>query len=240
MTSADLIRNARRRAGLTQEQLARRSGHTRPSIARWEAGNREPTLATVQVLVEACDLALDLSLMKADSSLREQAREQLSLAPHDRLAELLGRSEARAAWQALLTVADLTAPLVLVGPVASVLRGTPQRPATSDVELVPADLTALARELQDHRFAPTDDARRFRDSDRRWAWQRGTATRVVIATGLPGGGDFGVLRRDATRLPLTPDRQLLVAHARDLLRLSEASADPAVRARMPGLRALLD
>jgi transcriptional regulator with XRE-family HTH domain len=42
--SADLLREARLRAGLTQRELARRAGTSQPAIARWESGEVIPGL----------------------------------------------------------------------------------------------------------------------------------------------------------------------------------------------------
>ncbi len=47
------LRAARRRAGLSQAELARRAGLNAFSIAKLEQGTREPTWATVQALVKA-------------------------------------------------------------------------------------------------------------------------------------------------------------------------------------------
>src|SRR3954451_19412402 len=41
---ADLIREARTRAGLTQDELAERSGRPRSLIARWEQGSVSPSI----------------------------------------------------------------------------------------------------------------------------------------------------------------------------------------------------
>ena len=58
MQSADLIREARLRAGLTQHELAERSGRDRSVIARWEQGTVAPSIETlverrVQQLLQA-------------------------------------------------------------------------------------------------------------------------------------------------------------------------------------------
>lgn len=57
-----LLREARRRAGLTQVELAARAGVAQSVISAYERGRREPGLATLLRLVEAsgCQLALEL------------------------------------------------------------------------------------------------------------------------------------------------------------------------------------
>ena len=50
------------RAGLTQAQLGKSAGVTQSVISAYEAGNREPALATLQRLVTASGFHLDLAL----------------------------------------------------------------------------------------------------------------------------------------------------------------------------------
>lgn len=85
MRAADLIREARRRAGLTQQQLADRAGTTQSAVARWERGRSEPDFSTVVRLVRLCDLDLEVSLMESDDSDLAQAARLAGLSPGERL-----------------------------------------------------------------------------------------------------------------------------------------------------------
>ena len=78
----DLIREARRRAGLTQTELALRAGTAQPAIARWESGRTAVSLDEVRRLVRLCGFELELSLVPRDDS---------DLAQASRLAELSGQ-----------------------------------------------------------------------------------------------------------------------------------------------------
>ncbi len=51
--SADLLRSARRRARLSQNDLARRAGMAQSVISAYESGRREPSLPTLIRLIEA-------------------------------------------------------------------------------------------------------------------------------------------------------------------------------------------
>ena len=84
MTSygGDLIREARRRAGLTQDELASRAGTSQPGIARWESGRTAVSLDDVLRLVRLCGFDLELMLVPRDES---------DLAQAARLAELTGQ-----------------------------------------------------------------------------------------------------------------------------------------------------
>lgn len=89
MTGAHLIREARRRAGISQQELANRTGLQQPAIARWESGRVEPSLATVERLVGACGLELQLALADAGTTERLSALQNLALSPEERLDQLV-------------------------------------------------------------------------------------------------------------------------------------------------------
>lgn len=59
MSAATLVRNSRKSAGLTQEQLARRAGTSQPAIARYEQGTTEPRADTLLRLLAACGETLE-------------------------------------------------------------------------------------------------------------------------------------------------------------------------------------
>lgn len=53
------LRDARRRAGLSQHALAARAGVPQRTIANWEQGKREPGLFGARALARALGLALE-------------------------------------------------------------------------------------------------------------------------------------------------------------------------------------
>jgi predicted nucleotidyltransferase/DNA-binding XRE family transcriptional regulator len=63
-TSADLLRDARRRAGLTQAELAEEAGTTQSVISAYESGHRQPALATLAALVDATGFELDVRVRR--------------------------------------------------------------------------------------------------------------------------------------------------------------------------------
>lgn len=73
------MREARRRAGITQAELARRAGTTQSAIARLERSRTEPTLEHVRALVRACGFELQPRLVPADDSDWSVARANLEL-----------------------------------------------------------------------------------------------------------------------------------------------------------------
>jgi transcriptional regulator with XRE-family HTH domain len=61
MDSAELLEQARRRAGLTRAELARRAATSRPTLAAYASGAKIPTLATALRIIRAAGFDLDLS-----------------------------------------------------------------------------------------------------------------------------------------------------------------------------------
>jgi transcriptional regulator with XRE-family HTH domain len=240
LTSADLVRIARQRAGLTQQELADRSGHPRETIARWETGVREPSLATLRALVEAANLELVLNLAEHDESLQEAVEDQLELSPVRRLKRLLPDEERTDAVRALRWLGRARTPAIVIGPVAAVLQGAPQSPHSGRVEFVSADPFAMEQEMRSKGLVALDSDERWADVDARALWRLPKGGVLALASKVPGTGDFADLRRSARRIEIGKGLDVAVAHPRDLLRMADASPRETERARAPGLRAVLD
>ena len=96
MRAADLIREARLRAGLTQYQLAERSGRERSVIARWEQGAVSPSFDNVLEVIEACGFDLPLLLVRRESFEEKRLEKNRLLTPERRAQRLLARLEKQA------------------------------------------------------------------------------------------------------------------------------------------------
>ena len=59
--AAELIRTVRRRAGLTQAELATRSGVARPALSAYENGRRQPSVATLARIAAVCGAKVELT-----------------------------------------------------------------------------------------------------------------------------------------------------------------------------------
>ena len=55
-----MLRMARRRAGLSQRELARRADVPQPTVSRIERGHISPSLATLTPLIDACGMELEV------------------------------------------------------------------------------------------------------------------------------------------------------------------------------------
>lgn len=65
--SRHLIRIARRRAGLTQDALARRSATSQAAISAYESGRRSPSVATLARILGAAGFELRMRLADPDT-----------------------------------------------------------------------------------------------------------------------------------------------------------------------------
>lgn len=91
MTGAQIIREARLKAGLTQTELAKRLRRDRAQIARWETGGQEPSFENLRAVVEACGFVLRVEIAERedDEALDAQLAESLQQAPQQRVQALL-------------------------------------------------------------------------------------------------------------------------------------------------------
>lgn len=88
---AVLLREARRRAGVSQRELARRAGTAHSVVARIEAGTTSPTWNSLARLLKAAGFALDAALIPAPvvaSHVLDDVERILKLSPEERLREL--------------------------------------------------------------------------------------------------------------------------------------------------------
>jgi transcriptional regulator with XRE-family HTH domain len=95
VTAAEIIREARLKAGLTQAELAERIGRERAQIARWEIGGQEPSFENLRSVVEACGFALRLEVAEREETPKLDAELNTSglQAPQQRVQALLEHLE---------------------------------------------------------------------------------------------------------------------------------------------------
>jgi transcriptional regulator with XRE-family HTH domain len=80
-----ILQEARRRAGLTQRELAERAGTSQSAIARIERGRQLPSLDTLQRLLRACDLDLELRIVPHDTHDDVLLEATLAMTPEERI-----------------------------------------------------------------------------------------------------------------------------------------------------------
>jgi transcriptional regulator with XRE-family HTH domain len=88
--AADLLADARVRAGLSQRQLARKARTAQSVVARIELGETSPSWATLARLLKAAgfQLAVALKSIHFDKALLDDVPRILRLTPEERLREV--------------------------------------------------------------------------------------------------------------------------------------------------------
>ena len=85
MVSWAIVQEARRRAGLTQRELAARAHTSQSAIARIERGRQVPSIETLQRILRACDLELRLRIVPRDRHDDDLIDATLDLSPEERI-----------------------------------------------------------------------------------------------------------------------------------------------------------
>jgi transcriptional regulator with XRE-family HTH domain len=91
LNASKLLKEARKRADITQRELAKRSGKAQSAIARIESGKSSPTLATLNHLLEAAGFEADVILTikpVEDSHILDDVSRILQMSPEERLMEV--------------------------------------------------------------------------------------------------------------------------------------------------------
>jgi len=83
--AARMLRHARRRAGLTQRELAAKTGYPQETIARIESGRVDPRVTTLDRLLEGCGFGLEHMPRLGIGIDRTVMRRLLDMTPGERL-----------------------------------------------------------------------------------------------------------------------------------------------------------
>ena len=87
MALTDLTREARKRAGLTQVELARRAGVPQSTVGRIETGARVPSTMMAERLIRAAGFELRVGLGEPDPDTDSLFERTLRRTPRQRLAD---------------------------------------------------------------------------------------------------------------------------------------------------------
>jgi len=265
---ADLVRQARLRANLSQRELAKRAGTTQSVVARIERGQTSPTWETLERLLAAAGETLSPQTQPADGSMLYEVPGLLRMTPEQRLRVVEGFSDFRYRARRVSDggrVPGATIPLniellfttlgrhrvqfVLIGALGATLHGFPR--VTWDADITPERgaenlerLAAALRELDARIFTDREpDGAPFDCSPLRLAradtWNLITrAGRLDLAFVPSGTSGFDDLASHAVRFELY-GHSLLVAGLEDIIRSKEAAGRPKDRQDVEVMREML-
>lgn len=230
MWSATLIREARLRAGLTQQELADRSGRKRSVIARWEQGAIEPSLETFLEIIAICGFELPTELVARDDSANDRLQKNALLSPERRVQRALKASAPDPPFDPYAILASLErqqTAYVVIGSFARIVQGAEE---TADgVDIAPSlrsdNRHRLARALTDLGAARPDSQPALDETDihevlTEFGSSKGKLKVVPEPAGTRGGYDD--LRRAATREPIGKGLRVPTASTPDLARMLAA------------------
>jgi transcriptional regulator with XRE-family HTH domain len=87
MSISSIVRETRRRSGLTQVQLAERAGLPKSTVGRIESGARTPSTERVERLVRAAGLSVSICLSERDPGTDSMFERTLRRSPPECLSD---------------------------------------------------------------------------------------------------------------------------------------------------------
>lgn len=87
MSISNIVKEARRRAGFTQAELAERAGVPKSTVGRIESGARVPSTEMVERLVRAAGLDISVTLTEPDAGTDSMFERTLRRTPAERLSD---------------------------------------------------------------------------------------------------------------------------------------------------------
>jgi transcriptional regulator with XRE-family HTH domain len=216
---------ARRRAGLTQRELADWLGLRQATIARWERGDRQVGIEDVEAVAAACGLHLDAHLVVEDRSWWSQIALLLELDPIDRVRRLTPAGSPDLVF-GLNEFAASDQPVVVIGEVAGALQGSPLILSGDTIEVC----ARVDEPVLVDGAAP---------GPARHEYELPSGARVSAVEAPPGTRGFHDLWRGSEAIE-TRDGELRVASVLDLLRIADASPERSARLEALAYQAVLD
>jgi transcriptional regulator with XRE-family HTH domain len=211
------LRWARRRAGMTQDQLAQAVGMPQPSVARIERGTVSPRTGTLVELLAATGHRLTVEPIGPAVETAAIER-RLRMAVPQRTHQALGR--ATGPFRTIKRLRRFGVPFVLIGELAEAAHGSPTKAGLA-VEICHAS-TDVARERLALALAEADPA-----------------VEVRLVTETSAGDGYDVLARNAVGMHVDAGILVQVASQDDLLRSRLAGGTPEDREAAEVLRAII-
>ena len=227
------VKWARRRAAMTQQDLARAVGMPQPSIARIESGTVVPRTANLLALLEATGHQLAAEPMPPPVS-PEAIRRRPAMSVPARTWAALGRAAVKDPQtnpiRILRRLRRFAVAFVLIGDLAEAVHGSPIEVGRT-IEICHAR-TDVARERLDRTL---EDLQATSANGVDFTTRAG---RLRLATEVATGDDYDLLARNAVKMPVDAGILVPVASLDDLVRIRMARGTPEDRQAAAVLRAI--
>lgn len=99
MTFGEKLKNARKEAGLSQEQLAEKLSVSRSAVAKWEADNGMPDVNNLKAMAVLLNTSIDYLLDEDEKITFNETREPIELESYEKTGKCRDKKDAAAYWR---------------------------------------------------------------------------------------------------------------------------------------------
>ncbi|MBR6957545.1 MAG: helix-turn-helix transcriptional regulator [Erysipelotrichaceae bacterium] len=99
MTFGEKLRNARKEAGFSQEQLAEKLSVSRSAVAKWETDNGMPDVGNLKAIATLLNVSIDYLLDKDEKITFNEIREPIEIESFEKTGKCRDRKDAAAYWK---------------------------------------------------------------------------------------------------------------------------------------------
>ena len=94
MTFGEKLKNARKEAGLSQEQLAEKLSVSRSAVAKWESDNGMPDVSNLKAMASLLNISIDYLLAEDEKLTFNEIREPIELASYEKIGKCRDKKDA--------------------------------------------------------------------------------------------------------------------------------------------------
>ena len=99
MTFGEKLKEARKEAGLSQEQFAQKLSVSRSAVAKWESDKGMPDVNNLKVIAQLLDVSVDYLLDEDEKITFNETREPIELESFEKTGKCRDKKDAAACWK---------------------------------------------------------------------------------------------------------------------------------------------
>ena len=99
MTFGEKLKNARKEAGLSQEQLAEKLSVSRSAVAKWETDNGMPDVNNLKAMASLLNTSIDYLLDEDEKLTFNETREPIELESYEKTGKCRDKKDAAVYWK---------------------------------------------------------------------------------------------------------------------------------------------